>query len=256
MTVRRNGSASCWLAVFALCVTRIASAQHATAFDLEDGARSFASTCANCHGPDGNLIAGIDLGHGQFRRPLTDKELENIIENGIPNTPMPPSPFLSEEQVGRLIAFLRANAEAHPATGKSGDPARGKALFEGKGECTDCHRIGTLGSRTGPDLTRIGRQRRAIDIEQSLLDPKAEVQPNNRLYRVVTTDGKEVKGRLLNQDTYSVQMLDWDEQLHSFKKADLREYGFEETPMPAFKKKLSAQQIADVVAYLSSLRGP
>jgi putative heme-binding domain-containing protein len=234
---------------------RVASAQHATAFDLEDAARSFASTCANCHGPEGNLIAGIDLGRGQFRRPLTDKELENIIENGIPNTPMPPSPFLSEEQVQRLVAFLRANAAPRPATGKTGDAARGKALVEGKGECLDCHRIGTQGSRTGPDLTRIARVRRGIDIEQSLLDPQAEVQANNRQYRVVTADGKEIKGRLLNHDTYTVQMIDWDEQLHSFKLTDLREHGFIETPMPSFKKKFSAQQIADVVAYLSSLKG-
>ena len=235
--------------------TRIALAQHATAFDLEDAARSFASTCANCHGADGNLIAGIDLGRGQFRRPLTDKELESIIENGIPGTPMPPSPFLSEEQVGRLVAFLRSNAEPHAAPANIGDAARGKALLEGKGECLDCHRVGTQGSRTGPDLTRIGRLRRAVDIEQSLLDPKAEVQPGNRQYRVVTADGKEIKGRLLNHDTYTVQMIDWDEQLHSFKMADLREHGFIETPMPSFKKKLSAQQIADLVAYLSSLKG-
>jgi putative heme-binding domain-containing protein len=233
-----------------------ASAQHATAFDVEDGARTFASICANCHGPDGNLIGGIDLGRGQFRRPLTDDELENIIENGIPNTAMPASPNLSEEQVERLVKFLRANAEPRPATAKTGDPARGRSLFEGKGECTDCHRVGTLGSRTGPDLTRIGRQRRTVELEKSLVDPKAEVQANNRLYRVVTADGKELKGRLLNHDTYTVQLIDWDEQLHSFKKADLREYGFDETPMPSFKRKLSAQQIADLVAYLTTLRGP
>ena len=38
-----------------------ARAQHATAFDIEDGKRVFQTSCANCHGPDGNLIAGIDL---------------------------------------------------------------------------------------------------------------------------------------------------------------------------------------------------
>ena len=254
--MQRHVTAVAFCALASLAATRAASAQHATAYDVEDGARTFASTCANCHGPDGNLIPGIDLGHGQFRRALTDRELENIIENGIPNTAMPPSPLLGEEQVQRLVAFLRSNAEQKPAPGKSGDPARGKALFEGKGECTDCHRIGTLGSRAGPDLTRIGLQRRAVDIERSLLDPKAEIQASNRLVRLVTADGKEVKGRLLNHDTYTVQMIDWDEQLHSFKKADLREYGFVETPMPSFKKKFSAQQIADLVAYLSSLRGP
>jgi cytochrome c oxidase cbb3-type subunit III len=254
--LHRHATALAFCAFASLAVARAASAQHATAYDVEDGARTFASTCAACHGPDGNLIPGIDLGHGQFRRALTDRELENIIENGIPNTAMPPSPLLGEEQVQRLIAFLRGNAVAKPPTGKSGDPARGKALFEGKGECTDCHRIGTLGSRTGPDLTRIGLQRRAVDLEQSLLDPKAEIQASNRLVRLVTANGKEVKGRLLNHDTYTIQLIDWDEQLRSFNKADLRELAFDETPMPSAKKKLSSQQIADLVAYLSSLRGP
>jgi cytochrome c oxidase cbb3-type subunit III len=254
--LHRHAAALAFCALASLAGARAASAQHATAYDVEDGARTFASTCANCHGPDGNLIPGIDLGHGQFRRALTDRELENIIENGIPNTAMPPSPLLAEEQVQRLIAFLRGNAEQKPPAGKSGDPARGKALFEGKGECTDCHRIGTLGSRTGPDLTRIGLQRRAVDLERSLLDPQAEIQASNRLVRLVTADGKEVRGRLLNHDTYTIQLIDWDEHLRSFNKADLREFRFEDTPMPSFKKKLSAQQIADLVAYLSSLRGP
>lgn len=233
-----------------------ASAQHATAFDVEDGARAFAQICANCHGPDGNLIAGIDLGRGQFRRTLTDNELAGIIANGLPNTAMPPSPNLTEEQVEKIVAFLRANAEPKQAASRSGNATRGKALFEGKGECTECHRVDGQGSRVGPDLSRIGRLRRAVEIEQSLLEPDAEVQANNRFYRVVTADGKEVTGRLLNHDTYSVQLLDWDEQLRSFPKAELREHGFDETPMPSYRKKLNAQQIADLVSYLVSLQGP
>jgi putative heme-binding domain-containing protein len=236
--------------------TSSASAQHATAFDVEDGARAFAQICANCHGPDGNLIAGIDLGRGQFRRELTDNELADIIAEGIPNTAMPPSPNLTEEQIERIVAFLRANAEPKPAAVRSGDVARGKALFEGRGECTECHAVDGQGSRVGPDLSRIGRLRRAVEIEQSLLEPAAEVQANNRFYRVVTADGKEVTGRLLNHDTYSVQLLDSEEQLRSFPKADLREHGFDETPMPSYRKKLDAQQIADLVTYLVSLRGP
>jgi putative heme-binding domain-containing protein len=235
--------------------TQPASAQHATAFDVEDGARVFASICANCHGPDGNLIAGIDLGRGQFRRTLTDNELANIIENGIPNTAMPPSPNLNEEQVERIVAYLRANAEPRQAATRSGDAARGKTLFEGKGECTECHRVADRGSRTGPDLSRIGRLRRATELELSLLDPTAEVQASNRFYRVVTADGEEITGRLLNHDTYTVQLLDWDERLRSFAKADLREHGFDGTPMPSYRKKLNAQQIADVVSYLVSLQG-
>jgi putative heme-binding domain-containing protein len=111
------------------------------------------------------------------------------------------------------------------------------------------------GSRVGPDLTRIGSLRRAGELERSLLDPKAEVQPENRFYKVSPKGGRPVVGRLLNRDTYTVQLIDLDERLRSFQIADLVEHGFDETPMPPAREKLSTQEIADVVSYLSSLRG-
>jgi putative heme-binding domain-containing protein len=239
-----------------VCAGGRATGQHATAFDVEDGARVYEQICANCHGPDGNLIAGIDLGRGQFRRPLTDSELAAIIMNGIPNTAMPPSPSVTEEQVETIVAFLRANAEVDETPRLAGDASRGRALFEGPGECRDCHAIDGRGSRVGPDLSAIGRMRRAVELEQSLLEPAAEVQPNNRFYRVVTGTGEEVVGRLLNHDTYSVQLLDSDERLRSFRKADLREQGFDDTPMPSYRDKLDEQEIADLISYLVSRGTP
>jgi putative heme-binding domain-containing protein len=232
-----------------------AHAQHATAFDLEDGGRAFAANCAGCHGPDGNLIAGIDLGRGLFRRPLTDTELVGIIMKGIPNTPMPATPRMTEPQAARIVAFLRATAESSRSVSAQGNAARGRMIFEEKGECADCHRVNGWGSRYGPDLSRIGLARRAAEIEQSLLEPEAEIQPTNRLYRVTTADGEEIEGRLLNHDTFTVQLLDSDEQLRSFMKAELRDQAFIDTPMPSYRDELDAQEIADVVSYLVSLRG-
>jgi putative heme-binding domain-containing protein len=158
--------------------------------------------------------------------------------------------------VERVVAYLRDNAAAKPNAVSTGNAARGKTVFDGKGECADCHRVNGQGSRTGPDLSNVGRLRRATELEQSLLDPGTEVQANNRFYRVVPADGQEVIGRLLNRDTYTVQLLDWDEHLRSFALKDLREHGFDDTPMPSFRKKLNAQQISDLVAYLVSLQGP
>jgi putative heme-binding domain-containing protein len=229
-------------------------AQHASTVD-DDGASLFASACAECHGENGNLIPGIDLGRGQFRRPYTDNELASLIMNGIPNTTMIPS-TLDEEQIEEVVLFLRANATPRGEGPRlAGDAARGKTLFEGKGKCTDCHRIDGNGSRVGPDLSRIGRSRHAADLMSSLLDPALEVRPNNRFYRVVTNTGEEVTGRLLNHDTYTVQLLDLDERLRSFNKTDLREQGFEESPMPSYRDQLDEQEIADLVSYLASLRG-
>jgi len=231
-----------------------AAAQHATAFDVEDGKRVYQQSCANCHGPDGNLIAGIDFGRGAFRRAFTDDELSRLIIAGIPNTPMPPNPTMSVEQAARVVDYLRSMGEGRE-TAADGDAARGRSLFQGKGECSDCHAVRGEGSRVGPDLTSIGLVRRAGEIERSLLDPEAEVQPENRFYKVSPKSGEPVVGRLLNRDTFTVQLLDLDERLRSFRMADLRAHGFDGTPMPPARDKLSTQEIADVVSYLSSLRG-
>lgn len=230
------------------------SAQHATAFDIEDGGRAFRNSCANCHGPDGDQIPGIDLGRGQFRRPLSDQELTGIIRNGIPNTPMPAT-NVSEQQAVKIVAYLRSLAESKRSDAVAGDASRGKSIFEGKGACVTCHRVNGNGSRLGPDLSRVGQLRRAIELEQALLDPGAEVLPANRFYRVVTGDGATVTGRLLNHDTFTVQLLDSKEQLRSFVKSDVREHGFVDTPMPSYRGTLDPQERADVISYLVSLKG-
>jgi cytochrome c oxidase cbb3-type subunit 3 len=228
-------------------------AQHETAADLLDGERAYGSNCVNCHGPDGNLIAGIDLGRGQFRRPMTDDDLVRIIRSGIPNTPMPPS-NMTAEQASKIVAYLRSVAAAKKASTVTGDAARGKAVYDGKGACASCHRVDGIGSRVGPDLSRIGQQRRSSELERSLLEPGAEVQPANRFYRATLRDGTVVTGRLLTHDTFTVQMIDTKEQLRSFVKADLREHGFAESPMPSYRGTLTPQEIADVVSYLVSLK--
>jgi putative heme-binding domain-containing protein len=230
-------------------------AQHATAADIEDGGRVFQNTCANCHGPDGDGVAGIDLGRGQFRRQMTDEELVRTIRTGIPGTPMPAS-NMSEEQAGKVVAYLRSTAASHRSDAAVGDALRGRIVFDGKGTCATCHRVNGGGSRLGPDLTEIGQRRRAVELEKSLLEPDAEVIGTARFYRVVTKDGATVTGRLLNLDTFTVQMIDSKEQLRSFIKADVREHGFvEKSSMPSYKDKLNAQELADVVSYLVSLKG-
>jgi hypothetical protein len=81
------------------------------------------------------------------------------------------------------------------------------------------------------------------------------VQPNNRLYRVVTHGGKTITGKLLNQDVYSLQMLDSEGRLLAFQRAELGDAGFVQTPpMPSYRDKLSSQEQADLLAYLASLK--
>lgn len=230
-------------------------AQHSfTPADLEDGGRLFSSTCAGCHGPNGDRVPGVDLMHGKFRRAATDDGVAAIIQKGIPGTAMPPH-ALSDFQAGTIVAYLRSVAAESGSISAPGDASRGKAIFEGKGACLGCHSVRNTGSLTGPDLTDIGAIRRAPQLEKSLLDPDAEILQQNRTFRVVTREGTVITGRLLNRDVFTIQLLD-AQGLRSFQKAGLRESGFvEKSPMPSYQGKLSTQELADVVSYLVSLKG-
>ncbi len=246
----------CGLALlFAALATGVVAAQHTTAQDIDDGGRVFRNTCANCHGPDGDEVAGIDLGRNIFRRAKTDQDLVQIIRAGVPGTAMPASD-MPVAQAEQIVAYLRSLAATKRSTSAAGDIARGKTLFEGKGACTSCHRIDLTGARLGPDLSNVGQLRRAVEIETSLLEPNKDIVYTSRPYRVVTKDGATVTGRLLNLDTFTVQMLDSKEQLRSFEKTSLRDFGFvDASPMPSYKDKFTPQELADVVSYLVSLKG-
>jgi putative heme-binding domain-containing protein len=160
---------------------------------------------------------------------------------------------------GVLLAQERSAGPRSKSAGETqvpGDPTKGQAIFEGKGECLSCHRVADRGSRMYPDLSDIATQRSVEELQKALLNPSPEVAPGHRLYRVVTRDGRTITGRLLNQDVYSLQMLDSKEQLVAFQKTNLREFNFVQTPpMPSYRDKLSTEEQADLIAYLATLRG-
>jgi cytochrome c oxidase cbb3-type subunit 3 len=233
-------------------------AQHSfTPADLEDGGRLYNNTCATCHGANGDRVSGVDLMHGKFRRARIDEGDDGvvaIIQKGIPGTAMPPN-ALTDFQAGTIVAYLRSVAAESGSVSGTGDAALGRAIFEGKGACQTCHSVRNTGSFVGPDLTDIGALRRAVQLERSLLNPDAEILAQNRTYRVVTREGATITGKLLNRDTFTIQLMD-AQGLRSFQKANLRESGFvEKSPMPSYKDKLSAQELADLVSYLVSLKG-
>ena len=223
--------------------------------ETEQGEILYQANCVTCHGLEGDEVRSADLSRGEFRRASSDDDLIRIIRNGIPGTAMPAN-NLSPIQAANIVRYLRSLAATEPLTSLPGDAARGQALVEGKGACLSCHRIGVTGSRVGPDLTDVGRLRRRVELERALVDPGAVVRPANRRFRVVTRDGATTVGRLLNHDTFAVLLIDDKEQLRSFAKPDLRSYDFVlESPMPSYRDRFSAEELADVVRYLASLKG-
>ena len=241
-----------------LFASAVSAQEHSyTQADIENGARLYQSSCAGCHGPNGDMVPGLELQRGRFRRGTSDTEIMGIIQLGIPGTTMPPSSF-SDAQAGSLVAFLRSAAPASDGGTRvvRGDAARGRTTFEGKGRCATCHRINGVGPRVAPDLSDIGAIRPARELEQKLIDPNALVRPANRSIEIVLKDGTKISGHLLNQDTFSIQLLDSNERLRSLAKANLRDYTYvRNSPMPSYRDTLSAAELNDLVTYLVSLKG-
>ena len=80
--------------------------------------------------------------------------------------------------------------------------------------------------------------------------------PINRPVRAVLADGTVVNGRRLNEDTYTVQLIDENGRLRSLEKEPLQEFTvIKESPMPSYAETLTTEEIGDVVAYLLTLQG-
>ena len=228
---------------------------HYDAADIEAGSRLYASQCALCHGATGDVVAGVDLRRGQFRRAMSDQDIAAVIANGVPVAGMPGFRFEAREVEG-LVAFIRAGFDVSGTSVTLGDPARGRAVFSGNGHCGSCHRVNGVGPRVAPDLSDIGALRTPVALQRSLVSPSTAMLPINRPVRIVTRDGRRINGRRLNEDTYTVQIIDQDERLLSLDKVDLREFEVgTASPMPSAADTLSGGEVADLVAYLLTLRG-
>ncbi len=257
---------SLWLASPLLCVLALvasagvlraqSSEDHSyTTQDIQAGSRLYAGQCAQCHGPNGDTVSGINLRRGQFRRALSDEDLRRTIAIGVPGTGMPPFNFQPAELDG-LVAFIRADFDVDGTAVKVRDAARGRELFEGQGACATCHRVNGKGPRVAPDLSDIGTIRSPAQFYRTLTEPAKQMMPINRPVRIVTRDGRTIRGRRLNEDTYTVQLIDEQERLVSLDKTDIRELELAKTsPMPPATKTLSNDELADVIGYLVSLRG-
>jgi putative heme-binding domain-containing protein len=223
--------------------------------DIQYGAQIFATQCTACHGTSGDQIAGVNFRAGVFKRVVSDNDLRATITNGVPGTAMQPFAFGASELTG-IIAYLR-NMSSYDGRGVTiGNAARGQALFAGAGNCASCHAVNGKGPRVAPDLGDIGALRTADLLHRTLVDPTGTLLPVNRSVRAVTKDGKTIAGRRLNEDTYTVQMIDENEHLVSLTKSDLREFTvLKTTTMPSYKDKFNAQELSDLEAYLLSLKG-
>ena len=243
------------LSIFAHPVSR-ESTSILNAADLTRGEKIFVAHCALCHGIGATGGRGPALNHPELRRAPDEQALFRVIQNGIEGTEMPPAWQLTNNEIKDLAAYIRSLARTE-AVKLTGDPARGKTIYEGKGACTTCHIVDGRGGNLGPELTNIGAQRSASYLREALIDPGAAVPEDFLVVTLVTKDGRRIRGIRANEDSFTIQIRDTSGVFHSIRKSDLSELKkeFSSSLMPSYRESLSSSEIDDMVAFLAGLRG-
>jgi putative heme-binding domain-containing protein len=221
--------------------------------DLDEGAKLYRLNCGVCHGLEGKSGRGARLAVRDHRHGNTDAELFRVIQNGVPGTEMP-GLWMDEDSIWKILLYVRTfEVDAGDACAPSpGSAAKGQELFRDKA-CQACHMAGGEGGRLGPDLTYAGRSFSRDQLRESLVDPDKQVGMKYRTV-VVVDGGSTVEGVLLNEDGYTVNLMDRGERFRRFDKAKAKIEKPAKSLMPAYKD-LTPQQMDDLLAYMCSLKG-
>ena len=264
-----------WLAglVFLGCMARCVS-QNPLAGDpkaAKAGEYEFRINCALCHGLGAHGGGrGPDLTRAQKKHAHSDSDMFQIISNGIPGTAMPANGTngqgvgMTDEEIWQIVTYIRSQ-EVNASAKTTGDAAHGKELFFGDGNCSMCHMVEGKGGRMGPDLTGVGGSRTPEAMIESIRNPSRrlawglteatkEFPQEYESVTVVTADGKQIKGVILNEDSFSVQIMDSGEHIHLLQKDKLKSFQkSRESAMPKYDPDvLSDKDVEDIVAFLAS----
>ena len=236
------------------------------------GEFEFRINCAFCHGLGARGGGrGPDLTRAHKLHGDSDADMFQNISLGIPGTVMPANGTngqgvgMTDDEIWQIIAYLRSVQVQAPAK-PVGNAAHGKELFYGDAACSSCHMVEGQGGRLGPDLTAVGTARTIDALVESVRTPSKrlawgltestkEFAQEYQTVTVVTSDGHEIKGVILNEDQFSLQMMDKTEQIHLLEKDELRSIRkSRESLMPPYDTAaLSDQDLNDIVAYLLSV---
>jgi putative heme-binding domain-containing protein len=236
-----------------------------SAEDLAAGRRLFESQCTRCHGREGAGGSGPSLQRARLRRAPDDPALLAVVREGIRGTSMPGSWQLTDRQISQVAAYVRSlgRLPARPIPGQAG---RGRALFEGRGGCAACHIVDGKGGWQGPELSDVGLRRGPDHLRASILDPAADGPTRPVDYepgtyaaylavRAVSSGGRRLEGRRVNEDSFTIQIRDAAGRLHSLRKSEVQ---LTKLPgrslMPSYRGVFSGKELDDLVAYLASLR--
>lgn len=216
------------------------------------GEQLYMTVCSGCHGIRAEGGRGPNLITARNLQRQNDEWLYDVIQNGVPGSDMPPSPF-EADKVWQIAAFLRNLSAPAARSTVAGNVEAGREIYNGAGRCANCHMIRGEGGYLGPDLTNLGVMSTLTEIREAVLDPNKRFTKGYMPVRVTLGNGETIRGVARNTSNYSVQLLDADGELRLLSKSDVTRMEFPESSwMPAdYGERLSDEQVTDLLAFLS-----
>jgi cytochrome c oxidase cbb3-type subunit III len=215
------------------------------------GADLYRQRCAECHGADGRGVTNHDLTR-LWAFGATDVQVFVVIRSGVPNTLMPSS-SASDDDIWAIVAYLRSLNAPAGERAATGNPAAGARVFEAT--CSGCHMVNGRGGRLGPDLSRAGVSQSPERLTRAVRTPSATLASGYQPVMVVMTDGRRIRGVRKSEDAFSIQIMDTQERLQGYLKADVQEVVYEaRSLMPDFgPDRLSDGDVNDLLAFLQQV---
>jgi len=172
----------------------------------------------------------------------------------VAGTEMPAS-TAPDDEIRATMAYLRTLSTPIPVDSSTGDAINGERIFWRS--CGSCHQINGRGGRLGPDLSRVGSSRPRAALTRDIRDPSATIVPGYQAVTIVTAAGQRVRGVRKGEDAFSIQIMDTNERLQGYLKANLREVIPENRSlMPDFRPdRLNDRDLDDLIRFLGTLRG-
>jgi putative heme-binding domain-containing protein len=159
-----------------------------------------------------------------------------------------------EKRIKRLGSVIRPEQ----ILALSGDKERGrKVFFETSGvSCKNCHRIQNEGKEIGPDLSQIGKKHARPQLLESILEPSKLIEPKYVTYLAETTEGRVITGVLISKDENEVVLKDAEDKVIRIPAKQIEQLVPQrQSLMPdLLLRDLTAQQVADLLEYLGSLK--
>ena len=221
------------------------------------GKKIFSASCAQCHGLDakGGERAPNIADPPAVQR-LSNAQISGIIQNGLPGTGMPAFPSLEPAQVRMVVAYLRTLQGKNNAAPLPGNPEAGSTLFFGKAGCSQCHMVGGKGGFIASDLSEYARVHEADQIRNAILDP-ASSAGRARFVTITLDDGKTLRGRVRDEDNFSLQLQALDGTFFFLSKSQIHVLQDETQPlMPSdYNTRLNSHELNDVISYLIRAAG-